>query len=130
MDEKLSLLADLIKLANADGEFKNEEQQFIFAVAQQLGVKPKDYIRLFNENIKYNPPKLEFDRIVHFHRLVLLMNVDQNSGTAEMNLIKNLGLKMGLNPIAVNQVFTEMHNYPNRLMPPEKLIEIFKLYHN
>jgi len=130
MDEKLSLLADLIKLANADGQFKEEEQRFIYAIAQQIGVSPKDYTRLFNEHIKSTPPKLEIDRIVQFQRLVLLMNVDENSNSDEINMIKNLGLKMGLNPIAIKQVLSEMHNYPNKMLPPEKLIEIFKLHHN
>lgn len=130
MKEKLSLLKDLIKIANADGEFREDEQRFIYAIAEQMQITPKDYIRLFNENIDYIPPKLEMDRIVHFQRLVLMMNVDHSVSSSEIKEVQNLGLKMGLHPDAINQVLKEMYDYPNNMLPPERLIEIFKAHHN
>lgn len=130
MDEKLSLLADLVKLANADNDFKEEEQQFIYAIAMQMGVSPQDYTRIFNENITYSPPQLEVDRILQFQRLILVMSVDGNASPKEKQLVKQLGLKMGLNQMAVNTVLNEMHNYKNNMIPPNRLIEIFKQYHN
>ena len=130
MKEKLSLLQDLIKIANADGQFRDDEQRFIFAIAEQMEITPKDYMRLFKENITYSPPKLEMDRIVHFQRLILVMNVDQNVSLTEIKEVQNLGLKMGLHPEAINQVLTEMHDYQNKMLPPARLIEIFKAHHN
>lgn len=130
MEEKLSLLKDLIKIANADGQFREDEQRFIYAIAEQMQITPKDYIRLFKENIAYNPPKLEVDRIVQFQRLILMMNVDQNVSLTEIKEVQNLGLKMGLHPAAINQVLTEMYDYPNKMLPPDRLIEIFKAHHN
>jgi hypothetical protein len=130
MEEKLSLLADLIKLAKSDKEFREDEKQFIFAIAQQLGVSPEDYIRLFKENIEFKPPKLEFDRIVHFQRLILVMNVDEGVDDLELDFVKDLGLKMGLNPLAILSVLDEMHKHPNNMIPPNILISIFKTYHN
>ena len=35
------------------------------------------FLKVFDENISFQPPKLEGDRIVQFQRLILLMNVDQ-----------------------------------------------------
>lgn len=130
MEEKLSLLKDLIIVANADGHFREEEQQFIYAIAEQMGITPKEYIRLFKENIEHAPPLLEMDRIVQFQRIILVMNVDQNVSLAEIKQVQNLGLKMGLHPAAINQVLTEMHNYANKMLPPVRLIEIFKAHHN
>ena len=130
MKEKLSLLKDLIKIANSDRQFREEEQQFIYAIAQQLGITPKDYMHLFKENIDFVPLQLEVDRIVQFQRLVFMMNVDQNVSLTEVKAVQNLGLKMGLNPVSINQVLTEMHNYPNKMLPPKRLIEIFKIHHN
>ena len=130
MDEKLSLLADLVKLANADNDFREEEQQFIYAIAMQMGVSPQDYTRIFNENINYSPPQVEVDRILQFQRLILVMSIDGNASPKEKQLVKQLGLKMGLNPMAVNTVLNEMHNYKNNMLPPNRLIEIFKQYHN
>ena len=130
MEEKLSLLNDLIIIANADGQFREEEQRFIFAIAEQMGVTPKDYTRLFKENIEYKSPVLEIDRIVQFQRIILVMNVDQNVSLKEIKEVQNLGLKMGLHPAAINQVLTEMHNYENKMLPPARLMEIFKAHHN
>jgi len=130
MEEKLSLLADLVKLANADKDFREEEQQFIYAIAMQMGVSPSDFTKIFNQNIEFTPPKLEVDRILQFQRLILVMSVDNNTSKDEMNLVRELGVKMGLNPLGVNTVLMEIHNYPNNMLPPERLIEIFKSYHN
>lgn len=130
MEEKLSLLADLIKLAKSDKEFREDEKQFIFAIAQQLEISPEDYIRLFKENIEFKAPKLEFDRIVHFQRLILVMNVDGSVDDLELDFVKDLGLKMGLNPLAILSVLNEMHKHPNNMIPPNILISIFKTYHN
>ncbi len=71
MEEKLSLLKDLIIVANADGHFREEEQQFIYAIAEQMGITPKEYIRLFKENIEHAPPLLEMIIIGIFSSIAL-----------------------------------------------------------
>lgn len=130
MNEKLSLLADLVKLAKTDKNFREEEQQFIYAIAMQMGVSPKDFTKIFNENIEFTPPKLEVDRILQFQRLILVMSVDGSADEKEQKLIKELGVKMGLNPLAIQTFLYEMHNYPNNMLTPNRLIEIFKSFHN
>jgi hypothetical protein len=37
---------------------------------------------------------------------------------------------MGLNPLAVAEVLDTMTNYPNNMLPPDKLISIFRTFHN
>ncbi|MGV6861830.1 MAG: TerB family tellurite resistance protein [Putridiphycobacter sp.] len=130
MKEKLSLLAELIKVANADGQIREEEKQFLHAIAMQMGVSPQDFLKIFNENIEFIAPALEADRIVQFQRMVLMMSVDRNASLKEVEMVKKLGVKMGLNPSAILTVLNEMHNYPNNMLPPERLIEIFKTHHN
>ena len=129
-NEKKSLLSELIKMAKADHSIRDVEFQFLLAIASQLGVTKDEFRDLFEEYIVFNPPKLEFDRIVQFQRLVLLMNVDLEIDEKELTYIKDLGIRMGLHPLAINEVLTIMHNYPNKLVPPDKLIGIFKTYHN
>jgi hypothetical protein len=58
------------------------------------------------------------------------MNIDGNSDEKQIRLIKELGIKMGLNPQATDQVFNIMGNYENKVIPPKTLIDIFKTYHN
>lgn len=129
-NEHLSILADLVRLANADKEIKEIEFQFIMSIAAQLGVTPEEFRSIFDTYIEQKPPKMEGDRIVQFHRLVLLMNVDTETSEVEMAKVRKLGVKMGLNAQAIETVLKEMHDYPNKVVPPDRLIEIFTLYHN
>ena len=129
-NEKLGLLAQLVKMAQADDKIRDIEFQFLLSLAAQMGVTKEEFKRLFEENIQFQPPKLESDRIIQFQRLILLMNVDLEIDEREMDYIKDLGIRMGLHPSATDTVLREMHNYENKIVPPARLIEIFSTFHN
>ena len=129
-NEKLSLLAELVKLARADKEVKQAEYDFLSIIAMQLKITPKEFKTVFEENIEFQPPKLEVDRILQFQRLVLLMQVDQSIDNEELLHIREMGIRMGLNPVATNKVLEVMHQYENGIVPPDELIAIFKTFHN
>jgi len=130
MQDNKSLVKALIQLAQVDGEVKDEEYNFLWAIADQLKVNKPDFDKLFDEHIDFIAPKYESDRIVQFQRLVLTMNIDGKLAPEEYRYIRQVGLKLGLMPIAVDTVLKEMVKYPNNLIPPDELIKIFKLYHN
>lgn len=129
-NEKLGMLAQLIKMAQADEKIREIEFQFLLALAVQMGVTKDDFKKLFEENIEFQPPLLESDRIIQFQRLILLMNVDLEIDERELDYIRDLGIRMGLHPHATNTVLEEIHNYENKIIPPERLIEIFTTFHN
>lgn len=126
----LSLISELIKLAKVENDVRDIEFNFLLTIASQIGVTKDDFKTLFEQYIKFMPPKLEGERIVQFHRLVLLMNVDMETSPNELIYIRETGIRMGLNPMATDKVLEEMNNYPNKVIPTEKLIDIFKLFHN
>ena len=128
--EKLSLLSDLVKLARSDNDVRDVEFNFLLSIASQLGVTKKDFLDLFEQYIEFNPPKLEFDRIVQFQRLILLMNVDMYVDEEEVRYIKDIGIRMGLHPLATEEVLLRMNDFKNKIIPPEKLLEIFRTFHN
>ena len=130
MKEKLSLLTELIKLARCDQEVREQEYNFLLTIAQSLNVRKEDLDSLFDKYIDFTPPKSEFERILQFHRLVLLMNVDVETSDIEVEFLKDIGIRIGLNPMATNRVLDEMNLYPDKVIPPEKLIEIFKEQYN
>ena len=130
MKEKLSLLTELIKLARCDHKVREQEYEFLLTIAQSINVSKEDFDSLFEKHIEFMPPESEFDRILQFHRLVLLMNVDQETSDLEIKFIKDIGIRLGLNPSATNQVLAEMNKYPEKVIPPEKLIKIFKAHYN
>lgn len=123
--EKLSLLTELIKLARADDEVREEEFRFIMTIAEQLGITADEIAPVFTEYIDFTPPRAEFDRILQLHRLILLSNIDQHSNEKELYFIRQAGIHMGLNPTAVDEVLKRMNDYENKIIPPDKLIEIF-----
>ena len=128
--ERLSLLAQLVQLAQADSKLREQEFNFLSVIAKQLGVSPTEFKRVFEENIDFQPPKFEADRILQFQRLVLMMHVDRSIGEKELRCIREMGIRMGLNPAATNKVLERMGDFDHGIIPPDELMAIFQAYHN
>ena len=58
------------------------------------------------------------------------MNIDNEQHLKEVAALHNIGLWMGLPPSAISQVLEVMHQYPNKVVPPEILLNIFRSQHN
>nr|WP_025742970.1 hypothetical protein [Aquimarina pacifica] len=129
-EEKLSLLSEMIDFARADKRFKDQEYNFILAVASQLKITKEEVDQLVKKGAEKKQLQPESQRILQFHRLVLLMNVDQETSQKEIHEIKNIGLHMGLRPEAVDAVLEKMHQYPNKVVPPNELVAIFTRFYN
>lgn len=130
-EEKLSLLSDLIYMVRSDHDVNEREYRFIQAVARNMKVGDEDLNRLFSDKRPpYVAPETEPERILQFQRMLLLLNIDQRKHKKEKLALKDCTLKMGLNPIAVDQVLSVMNNYPDRVVPPKVMIDIFKVYYN
>ena len=117
-------------MAKADEDVRKIEFEFLLVLSQQMGISKEEFLNLFEKYIEFHPPKLEHERILQFQRLLLVMNIDQHIEEEELDYIKQLGIRMGLHPMATNEVLRIMNDYPNKVIPPDKLIKIFKTYHN
>jgi len=128
--EKLSLLSELIAFAQADENIKTIEYKFLKSIAKQLEVSDEDFNHLFKFPVTYVNLKSHSERIVQFHRLVLLMNLSSENSEKQMVKIHNFGLRMGLSHESINRVLDLMDSFPNRVVPPDFLIDIFKVQYN
>lgn len=128
--EKLSLLTELINLARVDEPIQEIEHSFLLAIAQQLSISDEEFETLISQKVDFTPPVNEFDRILQLQRLILLSNIDLKVNEKEINLIKELSVKMGLNPMAVNEILIRMNEFENKIIPPPILIEIFARNYN
>jgi len=128
--EKLSLLSEMIAFARVDNSLKEIEYNFLLGVAKQLGISQTDFDYLLTNPVSYVRLKSYSERIVQFHRLVLLMNIDTEVSARELNKLHNFGLRMGLNFDAINKVLELMESFPNKVIPPDFLIDIFKVQYN
>ena len=128
--EKLSLLSEMIAFSKGDTNLKPIEFNFLLAVAKQLEVSREDFDYLISNPINGIVLKSHSERIVQFHRLVLLAHLDsKRSGKDEAKLF-NYGLKMGLNHESIMRVLYLMDGFPDRVVPAEVLIDIFRTQYN
>lgn len=130
LKEKLSILSEMIAFARVDNTLKQSEYDFLFNVAQSLEISKKEFDTLFQTEVEHVIPKSLADRLVQFNRLILLMNIDNQNNLKEIERLHDIGLRMGLPPSAIEQVLSIMHNYPNKIVPPEVIINIFKAHYN
>ena len=128
--EKLSLLSEMIAFAQTDESIKSIEYNFLFSIAKQLEISKEDFEYLFEHPVTYVHLKSHSERIVQFHRLVLLMNIDQRIEPKQLVKIHNFGLRMGLSHESINRVLDLMDSFPNKIVPPDFLIDIFKVQYN
>lgn len=128
--EKHQILSDMIRLAMVDNKLDEREYDFISSVAQRLAVSEEELAALIVHPLSTGVYKTELERITQFHRLILLMNVDKETHIAEVDALRNYGLKIGIRPEAIEQVFNEMGDYEDKMIPSERLVEIFSRFYN
>ncbi len=130
LEEKLSLLSEMISFSVIDGKLHEREYNFILLIALELRVDKPFLDSLFQEEIKPLQFKSEFDRIQQFYRLALLMHSDGVLHEKEDTSLHEIGISMGLNPVAMNKILKLMKNCPARIIAPRVLLEAFMVQHN
>ena len=125
-----SLLSDLIFLAKADGVVDVSEHDFIHRIGKRMGLDFDTIESLFDHPEPSIPLFTELERITHFHKLLLVMNVDRETHEKEVIALKNFGLKMGIRPGAIDRILARMNAHEDKLIPTEELISIFQSYYN
>lgn len=130
MEDKLGILTELVKMANTDGQLHENEYQLITAMAGMLGLNETYVEIVLKKEFDYQKPSSEFERIIQFHRLVLVANVDMNVDSLELDQLREAGLLMGLRPEAIERVLKEMTKHPNGMIPAEDMVQLFQTYHN
>ena len=128
--EKLSLLSEMIAFARIDNNLRAIEHKFLLGVAKQLEITREDYDYLLDNPVTHINLKSHSERIVQFHRLILLMNLDKEIADKDLIRLHNFGLRMGLGHEAINRVLDLMESFPNKIVPPDFLIDIFKTQYN
>ena len=129
-EEKLSLLSEMITFARLDKNLKEIEYNFLLGVARQLDINREDFEYLLENPATYVHLKSYSERIVQFHRLVLLMNMKGDSSSRDLVRLHNFGLRMGLSHESINRVLELMESFPDKIIPPDFLIDIFKVKYN
>ena len=128
--EKIGLIQLLIGLSKSDHEFDEIERSFISKIAEMIGISRNQLREIENFDTTFAPPKSEFARILQFQQLILLMNIDGKINENETHYIRDVGVRMGLNPLAIEEVFVAVKKYPTGSIPPKLMIDIFTKFYN
>jgi len=129
-EKNTQIIADMIAMAKADHNLDTREYDFIVAVADRLHISEKQVQDLVDHPIATLTFKTELERITQFHRLVLVMHIDNHSHESEIVAIRNYGLRHGIRQEAITQILEEMQEYEHKIIPAQRLVEIFKRFYN
>lgn len=130
LEAKLSLLSEMISFSIIDGELHDREYSFISLIANELGVEKSILNNLFHQEIKPVQLLSEISRIRQFYRLALLMHIDGVLHEKEDNSLHEIGIKMGLNPQAMNTVLKYMKQNIDGTIDGKQLFKTFDIQHN
>lgn len=128
--EKLHLLAEMVSFSVIDGALHPKEYQFLQLVACELQIKAIDFDDLFHADLTSSSIKNPLERIQQFYRLALLMHCDGVLHEKETKTIHELGIKMALNPFAIDRILKKMKHSPTNTIEPQFLIEVFEEQQN
>jgi len=130
--EKLSHLYDLYSLARIEGDATEQEQRYIQKIAEHLGVTNTDLESVANDSLilDFTPPKHEFECIPQFHRMLLLLSLHRRWSPMVRAYCRDMALRMGLNLLAVEEIFHMMEEQPRRGPTPDQISKVFKKYYN
>ena len=130
--EKLSHINDLIKLSMIDGDESHMELNFINSVAARLGIEKEDVKKIKDGmiDITFSPPRSESKVIEQFHRVILLIGIDKLIYKEEVSFCVELGVRMGLNYGAINEVLKKTLRNPAYIMHIDEIKQIFNKYSN
>ena len=117
-------------LANADDKVTDAEYDFIKRIAIRMELPLSELDELFENPLPSKVSFTELERITHFYKMVLLMNVDRETHAKEVIAIRDFGIKMGIRPGVMDQVLTRMEEYEDKIIPSDELIKIFQTYYN
>ncbi len=129
---KESYLATLLMMAEADDRDHESEWKFMVHVAVLLGLTEQDLVRIDQhpENLSFEFPKGEQERMNLLYHLLFLMKIDGRVGPKEKALCHELGTRLGFNYLMVDELIEVMTKHEGKAVPNSLLLDIIKKYMN
>jgi len=130
--QKRDQLHQLLQLAMKDGKLHPKEESFIKQVALAMGLNEDQWMLVLTTEPSEKPeiPKSEKDRMEWMFHMLFLMRSDGDIDGEEKILIQELGFKLGLNEVMVNEFILVIEAHPSGQVPDNALLDIIKKYNN
>jgi DnaJ-domain-containing protein 1 len=127
-NQKISHLKALYHLACADNFISKAEAIFIRNVAERMGVNAEELEKFDASEPDLDLPDTEFKTQVLFHRLAIIIMIDNEVTDRERQYCINLGIRMGLHPNAIAEIIDVIETRGTMHVMPNEIIKIFKKY--
>jgi len=116
----------MIAFSTVEGHLNKKEYEFLFLIANELNIEKGGFNDLFQQDLPKLPINNEVQRIQQFYKLALLMRSDGTIHIKESAAIKEIGVRMGLNPEAIKRILKKMEKSPKTIISADVLKKIFK----
>jgi len=126
--QKISHLRALYHLACADKVLTDAEGEYIKNVAERLGIPLEELSKLDPYEPTLELPNREYKNYILFHRLALIVMIDNTLSERERQYCFNLGIKMGLHPNAVGEIIDYIASQGTIDSKSSEVMAIFKRY--
>ena len=126
--QKLSHLKALYHLACIDNVLSKEEATYIINVAERLGIDPEELVDFDGTEPDLVLPDKQYKLYAVFHRLVMVIMIDNVANEMERKYCFDLGIKMGLHPNAVIEVIKYVVAEGPLRADPSEILAIFRKY--
>lgn len=105
MTPEKTQLANLIKMAKADGKLHAHEQVMVFGIAHNMGFSKYDIEHIIEHADEWStvPPEDEEGKIRYMYQLLILATSDRDVSDEEVSMLKRIGGEMGLNEDNVSE---------------------------
>lgn len=131
-EQRKSHILNLVLLAQADGKWHENEKRFIADVARRIGLTDQEHEELlFNpDSVKFVVAQSEEERVTLLYDLLFMMKMDGGVSPAEETICLEIGLRMGFNPLMIQEMINVMKTYLFKRVPDDSLINILRKYLN
>ena len=132
LDQKQTHILTLLMMAEADGRDHENEIRFIINVAGRLGMSNSDVeeIDKHPERLTFTFPNTEVDRMSMLYDLLFLMKIDGDVAEEEKDLVRELGVRLGLRISMIEEFIQIISKYIGREVPDDALLDIIRKYMN
>ena len=129
---KESYIATLFMLAEADDREHKNELLFITSVGVRMGLSKDDVTAIDQhpENLVFDFPVSEQERMNLLYHLLFLMKVDGEVNQEEITLCHELGTRLGFNHLMVDELIAVMRTHVGQKVPENALLDIIRKYLN
>ena len=105
--EKVSHLANIVRLAKVDEVVTQEEQEFLDRLAKRLEIEKEAYHKIFKNPEVYSIKELFFnddDRIERLYNLTDVIFIDGEIVSVEVDLLQKIAIDLGFSTTMIEKI--------------------------